>query len=64
MITMASNIVFKLNIKNSRTNPFEINYYHFCVMVTSTADPGQKLQDYMSTDFGKLKNGRWNQQRA
>lgn len=27
-------LVFKLNIKNNRTNPFEISYDHFCVMVT------------------------------
>ena len=32
------NLVFKLNIKNNRTNPVEISFDHFCVMVTDVDD--------------------------
>lgn len=46
------NLVFKLNIKNNRTNPFEISYDHFCVMVTDV--DGQKTY-YTYKDLSKLQ---------
>lgn len=47
-----SKLVFKLSIKNNRTNPFEISYDHFCVMVTDV--DGQKTY-YTYKDLSKLK---------
>lgn len=45
-------LVFKLKIKNNRTNPFEISYDHFCVMVT---DVDGKKTYYTYKDLSKLK---------
>ncbi len=45
-------LVFKLSIKNNRTNPFEISYDHFCVMVT---DVDGKKTYYTYKEPGKLK---------
>ena len=47
-----NSLVFKLNIKNNRTNPFEISYDHFCVMVT---DVDGKKTYYTYKEPGKLK---------